>query len=41
MEERTFKNVYNCLNTNIYSYLETSGPNVIKLFMFVIYEFSE
>jgi hypothetical protein len=25
MEQHTFKNVYNCLNTNIYSYLETSG----------------
>jgi hypothetical protein len=25
MEQRAFKNVNNCLNTNIYSYLETSG----------------
>jgi len=25
MEEHTFKNVNICLNTNIYSYLETSG----------------
>ncbi len=25
MEQRTFRNVNNCLNTNIYSYLETSG----------------
>ncbi len=25
MEQRTFKNVNNCLNTNIYCYLETSG----------------
>jgi hypothetical protein len=25
MEQRPFKNVNNCLNTNIYSYLETSG----------------
>jgi hypothetical protein len=25
MEQRTLKNVNNCLNTNIYSYLETSG----------------
>jgi hypothetical protein len=24
MEEHTFKNVNNCLNTKIYSYLETS-----------------
>ena len=26
----SFKNVNNCLNTNIYSYFETSGVNVIK-----------
>jgi hypothetical protein len=25
MEQRALKNVNNCLNTNIYSYLETSG----------------
>jgi hypothetical protein len=25
MEQRTLTNVSNCLNTNIYSYLETSG----------------
>ncbi len=25
MEQHTFKNVNSCLNTNIYSYLETSG----------------
>jgi hypothetical protein len=25
MEQRAFKNVNTCLNTNIYSYLETSG----------------
>ncbi len=25
MEQRTFKNVNNCLYTNVYSYLETSG----------------
>ncbi len=25
MEQHTFKNVNNCLNTNTYSYLETSG----------------
>jgi hypothetical protein len=25
MEQHTFKNVNNCLNTNIYSNLETSG----------------
>jgi len=25
MEQYTLRNVNNCLNTNIYSYLETSG----------------
>ncbi len=25
IEQHTWKNVNNCLNTNIYSYLETSG----------------
>jgi len=30
MEQHTLKNVNNCLNTNIYSYLETSVANVIK-----------
>ncbi len=35
MEQHTLKNVSNCLNTNIYSYLETSGVNVIKLFSFI------
>ncbi len=32
MEQRAFKNVNNCLNTNIYFYLDTSVANVIKLF---------
>ncbi len=27
----TFKNVNNCLNTNIYSYLETSGGQSYNL----------
>ncbi len=31
MEQRTFKNVNNYLNANIYSYLETSGACIIKL----------
>jgi hypothetical protein len=30
VEQRTLKNVNNCLNTNIYSYLETSGFNFNK-----------
>jgi hypothetical protein len=25
MEQHTLKNINNCMNTNIYSYLETSG----------------
>jgi hypothetical protein len=25
MEQHTLKNIHKCLNTNIYSYLETSG----------------
>ncbi len=29
MEQRTLKSVNNCLNTNIYSYLETSGGKVL------------
>ncbi len=37
MEQHTFKNVNNCLYAKIYSYLETSGANVIKLFTAVIY----
>ena len=28
MEQHAFKNVNNCLNTNIYSYLETSGGQI-------------
>jgi len=30
-EERTFKKVNNCLNANIYSYLETSGGQSFNL----------
>jgi hypothetical protein len=29
MEQHAFKSVNNCLNTNIYSYLETSGGQVL------------
>ncbi len=32
MEQRPLENVNSCLNTNISSYLETSGANAIKLF---------
>ncbi len=33
MEQRALKNVNNCLNTNIYSYLETSGGQNSKLYL--------
>ncbi len=33
MEQRILKIVNNCFNTNIYSYLETSGANVIKQYL--------
>ncbi len=29
MEQHTLKNVNNCLNTNIYSYLETMEEHII------------
>jgi len=31
MEQCTLKNVNNCLNTSIYSYLETSGGQISNL----------
>ncbi len=33
MEQGAFKNVMNYLNTNIYSYLETSGDKSSNLFL--------
>ena len=36
MEQRTFKNVNNCSNTNIYSYLETSGGQICNLYLNVV-----
>jgi hypothetical protein len=39
VEQNTLKNVNNCLNTNFYSYLETSGACIIKLIMVVIHGF--
>jgi hypothetical protein len=38
MEQYTLKNANNCLNTNIYSYLETSEADVTKLFAAVSYD---
>jgi hypothetical protein len=37
MEQRTLKNVNNYLNTNIYSYLETSGVQSFNLYLNVVY----
>ncbi len=36
MEQRTLKNVNNYLNTNIYSYLETSGGQSYDLYLNVV-----
>ncbi len=33
IEQYTFKNVSNCLNTNIYNYLETSGGQSSNLYL--------
>ncbi len=40
MEQRTIKNVNNYLNTNIYSYLETSGGQSSNLYLNVVYFFN-
>jgi hypothetical protein len=40
MEQRTLKNVNNCLNTNIYSYLETSGGQSSNLYLNVAHFFN-
>jgi hypothetical protein len=37
MEQRTFKNVNNYLNTNIHSYLETSGSQSSNLYLNVVH----
>jgi hypothetical protein len=39
MEQRTFKNVMNYLNTNIYSYLEISGVQCYNLNLNVVHFF--
>jgi hypothetical protein len=36
MEQHALKNVNNCLNTNIYSYLETSGGQSSNPFLNVV-----
>jgi hypothetical protein len=40
MEQRTLKNVSNCLNTNIYSYLETSDGKSFNLYLNVVHLFN-
>ncbi len=37
MEQQTLKNVNNCLNMNIYSYLETSGGQSSNLYLNVVH----
>jgi len=40
MEQHTLKNVNNCLNTNIYSYLETYGGKSYNLYLNVVHIFN-
>jgi hypothetical protein len=40
MEQHALKNVNNCLNTNIYSYLETSGGQSSNLYLNVVHLFN-
>jgi len=40
MEQHTFKNVKNCLNTNIYYYLETSGGQSSNLYLNAVHFFN-
>ncbi len=40
MEQHTFKNVNNHFNTNIYSYLETSGGQSYNLYLNVVHFFN-
>jgi hypothetical protein len=37
MEQRALKSVNNCLNTNIYFYLETSGGQSFNLYINVVH----
>jgi hypothetical protein len=39
MEQHSLKNVNNCLNTNIYSYLETSGGQSSNPYLNVVHFF--
>jgi len=40
MEQHALKNVNNCLNTNIYSYLETSGGQSSNAYLNVVHFFN-
>jgi hypothetical protein len=40
MEQHAFKNVNNCLNTNVYSYKETSGGRSFNLNLNVVHFFN-
>ncbi len=40
MDQHAFKNVNNCLNTNIYSYLETSVFQIPNLYLNVFHFFN-
>ncbi len=40
MEQRALNNVNNYLNTNIYSYLETSGGHSSNLYLNVVHFFN-
>jgi hypothetical protein len=40
MGQHTLKNVNNCLNTNIYSYLETSGGQCSNRYLNVVHFFN-
>jgi hypothetical protein len=40
MEQHALKIVNNCLNTNIYSYLETSGGQSYNLYLNVVHFFN-
>jgi hypothetical protein len=40
MEQHALKNVNNCLNTNIYSYLEASGGQSLNLYLNVVLFFN-
>ncbi len=39
MEQHALKNVNNCMNTNIYSYLETSGGQISNPYLNVVHFF--